>query len=160
MRSTPMYLIVLVFAVNVTGCAPYMFSYKHPALDESPRLKIVKVSTSSPNSQGERLHAPRIGLPIEARLEGNGYAVILAAPLNPQPVIFLQVCSRSGAPITLSGPHLRKMDEPGRYLFLLEQAKGAAISFSVHDAQGNVLGTESVTYRLQYRGFTYGIDTI
>ena len=150
----------IALGVSITGCAPYLISYEHVCVDESPTLRIIKVSAQSNASDGSPLLAAKVGLPVEARLEGNGYEITIHTPVNSQSVAFLNAHSSSGSPLVLVGPNLRRLQQNYQYSFLVRETKGSPISFSVFDSQGKLLGTELITYRIQSRGFTYGIEAI
>lgn len=152
-------LILLTMAFTF-GCVPYVRSYDHVCLEESSNLKITRFSEISPASDGKPLQAPKVGLPIEARIDRPNYQLIIHVPLNPNPVVFLDGTASNGGELRLSGPNLIKMQNNYQYSFLAEKAKGAPISIFIRDSNGNLLGTENVSYRLRSRGYEYGVDAI
>ena len=142
------------------ACGPYLISYKHVCVEESPVLSIIKISESSTTPNGAPLHSPKIGLPLEARIDRPDYRILIHTPMNPEPVVFLDAQTRSGAVVSITGPNLIRIHNNFQYSFLVGPAKGSPMSLSIYDSQGKLLGTERVNYRVKSRGFTYGIEAI
>jgi len=154
-RACQLFLFLAAFA-----CGPYLISYKHVCIDEFPGLSITKFSESSTTPNGAPLHSPKIGLPLEARIDRPNYQILIHTPMNPEPVLFLNTQTHSGSVISITGPNLIRIHDNYQYSFLVGPAKGSPMSLSIYDSQGKLLGTERVTYHVKSRGFTYGIEAI
>lgn len=151
---------LILLTAFICGCAPYVLSYDHVCLEESSTLKITRFSGISLASDGKPLHWPQVGLPIEAQIIRPNYQLIIHVPLNPKPVVFIDVTASNGDELRLTGANLIKAQSNYQYSFLVDGAKGSPISISIQDINGKLLGTETVYYRLKSRGFTYGVESI
>jgi len=163
--------IVMGYLLMFTGCAPYVISYKHVCFKEINRLRVVERSSSSTDSQGNRLLWAKIGFPTKVQVSGSAYLIDIEIPINPLPVVFLNVRDNDGKVLMLSGPHIVELaktsgiflKEGYRYSFLVTEAIAQpeqVLTVTIKDDAGATLGNEVLPYKIRSRGFTYGVDAL
>ncbi|WP_306600410.1 hypothetical protein [Geothrix sp. 21YS21S-2] len=152
-------MALLVASILIVGsCAPYADSRKHVWIQETSALTVTKRSGEAENRKGFAF--AKGNLPIEAEFRGNGFKVVISTPVNPEPVVFLEVKTAHGEPGMLSGPHLIAVQPNFHFSFLVREAKGEPLAFSVFDSRGHMLGSATIRYRMRSRGLSYGIEAI
>jgi hypothetical protein len=162
------FLFILVFCtVGLCGCAPALIRYKHVVVHESATIKTTERSTESNDSQGRPLSASKTGLPTKSILSGRGYVVIIRAPVNTEPVVFLRATDEMNNALKIQGSHLLEIEKTSalglegyNYSFLVREARGAPIEFEVIAKDGAILGHEKIEYDVVSRGYVWVIDSI
>jgi hypothetical protein len=156
---------VSIGSLSLTACSPYVMSYHHVCFVEKNGLEILERSTASTDSQGEPLLFAKVGLPTKARVNRPSYTIFIDAPLDSVPVAFLKVSASNDNRVYLDGANLKPISETSaagldgyRYTFDVERANGRPLAFTVKDAEGNTLGTETLEYTVQSRGIAYGVE--
>jgi hypothetical protein len=156
---------LLAVSISQAACSPYVMSYHHVCFLEGNGLEVVQLSTASLDSQGKPLLFAKVGLPTKARLNRSSYVILIDVPLNPMPVVFLKISTVNDKKLHIDGENLRLISESSgmgldgyQYTFDVEQAAGRPLAFTVKDAAGDTLGTETLKYSVRSRGVAYGVE--
>jgi hypothetical protein len=170
MRTSSQILVLVacvVVATSLAGCAPYLMSFTHLCFEEQAGLEVLARSTASPDTQGNELHRPKVGMPLKLRLSRPSYSIDFDTPLQISPVVFLSARDEHGVTLNISGASVKRVF-PGsgaeldgfEFSFYVQEAKGAPLYITIADPTGKVLGTETLRYKIVSRGYAYGIESI
>jgi hypothetical protein len=158
-------LLVVAVALAAAMIVPSVISYHHVCFLEGDGVEVIRRSADSLDSQGKPLFFAKVGLPTEARLSRPSYVVLIDVPLNPTPVVFLAVSTVDDKTLHIDGENLKVIAATSgmglhgyQYTFDVERADGRPLIFTVKDAAGNTLGTETLRYSVRSRGVAYGVD--
>ena len=157
----------MAFVAGAAGCSPYVATYTHLRFEPADGLEVLAKSTSSPDTQGAELHSPKVGMPLKLRLSRATYTVLFDTPLQSSPVVFLSARDAHGLPLTISGGNVRHV-YPGsaaelegfEFSFYVQEAKGEPLSITIQSLSGEVLGKETLPYKIVSRGYSFGIEGV
>jgi hypothetical protein len=156
---------IFITVLSQAACRPYVTSYRHVCFREAKGLEVLERSATSLDSQDKPLLFAKVGLPTKARLTRPLYTVAIDTPLNDIPVVFMKISTLTEKQIHIDGVNLNRISvasamgsEGYQYSFDVERAAGRPLAFTVMDAAGNTLGTETVEYTIQSRGVAYGVE--
>jgi len=143
-----------------SGCGSETIAYQHAVLERTDGLEVLERSVSSPDTRGNELDSPTVGLPIQVRLRRSDYVLNISLPLQITPMMFFSATTTSGQILVIDGAYIHRV-APGSaaeldgylYSFYFHEAEGATIRFTVRDTQGTAVGTEVLSYATVTRGY-------
>jgi hypothetical protein len=161
----PLPATALIASFSLAACSPYVTSYHHVCFLEKDGLEVLQRSVDSLDPQGKPLLFAKVGLPIKARINRASYTIVIDAPPDIIPLVFLKVSALNDNRLHLDGDNLKTVAAtsamgPDSYTFDVERAAGRPLIFTVKDAAGKTLGSERLEYTVVSRGITYGVETI
>jgi hypothetical protein len=167
MRSKELVGLVATLAIGAAGCSPYVMSYTHLTFNAEDGLEVLERSSTSPDTQGNNLHSPKVGLPLKLRLVRPAFTLVFDTPLETSPVVLLSARDPQGRTLRISGTNVRRV-YPGSaaeldgfdFSFYVQDAKGEPLSISIADASGKQLGAEVLPYKIVSRGYSFGFDGV
>jgi hypothetical protein len=155
---------VALTSLLVVACVPYATSYRHVYFEDRPGMVVYQRYTGGDDPTA--LLFARHDVPLKTRVSGNRYTVEILTPLSTgEPLAFLRAFDSGGATLILKGPNLLPLEKTAgiyvlegyHYSFLVEDARGDPLRVQIEDGRGDVLGSETLPYRVRSRGRFYGI---
>lgn len=148
------------------ACSRKQFTYKHVCVRPAVGVTIVERSKDSVDSQGQKLQAGRIDLPIRTEIRGNGYTVEIYAPLVAQGLAFARARTVSGDGLEITGPDVAELDVAAGvrqtlgYRYQMRTSKSAQGIWDIAVSDGRTtLGVHQISYDVVDRGHKFETDT-
>jgi hypothetical protein len=158
-------VVTLLCALCACACAPYRIDHEHLVFDETAGFAILERSTEAVSSAGKPLRNGKTGFPTKVVLKREHYEIHFDLPPGSMPLLFLSVRTSAGAVLAAEGAHLRRVHPDAevlgyQYGFDVREADGDPLELVIRGADGAELGRERLTYRIQSRGVSYGVETV
>jgi hypothetical protein len=170
-RSAVVSLVALA-ALSTGGCSatlvflacaiPQPYAREHLWFNSQPGVSVVGYQ----HDLDEDVHVRRgveLPMPNEYLVQREQYQVVISTPVGGGLGVFLSAQDEDDRLLALEGTYVSRCHPStpaGLHCFYVVPAEGESASFLVRDSSGEILGSESLTYRIARYGTVWDRDCI